>query len=59
VLHADLGVEQAQVVIDLGDRGDGGFLAARLRRCSMATVGGNPARKSTFGRAITLTNWRA
>src|SRR4029450_11285742 len=41
VLHADLGVEQAQVVIDLGDGGDG-----RLAAAAAQTLLARPARRA-------------
>ena len=60
VRHAELGVEQAQVVRDLGHRRDG-RLRARARWCAARarSTAGRPSTASTSGRGMVGRNWRA
>jgi hypothetical protein len=54
VLLADAGVEDTEVIVDLGERG----LRAAVR-CSMAIAGDRPSIDSTSGFSICPRNWRA
>ena len=56
---ADAGVEQAQVVVDLGDRADGRAGVAAARFWSIEMAGDRPSMKSTSGLSIWPRNWRA
>ncbi len=56
---ADAREQQAQVVVDLGDRADGRARVAAGRFCSMAIAGDRPSIESTSGFSICSRNWRA
>jgi len=59
VRAAGAGVEEAQVVVDLGDGADGrpGFFEVDF--WSIDTAGDRPSMKSTSGLSICPRNWRA
>jgi hypothetical protein len=57
--RADRGVEQAQVVVDLGDGADGGAGAAAGGFLLDGDGGLRPSMESTSGRSIWSRNWRA
>ena len=56
---ADAGEEQAQVVVDLGDRAHGGPRVAGVVFWSMEMAGERPSMLSTSGLSIWPRNWRA
>ena len=57
---ADAGIEQAHVVVDLGDRADGRARDSRLVVfCSIEMAGDRPSIWSTSGFCIISRNWRA
>ena len=56
---ADGGVEQAKVVVDLGDGADGGAGAAAGGFLLDGDGGLRPSMESTSGRSIWSRNWRA